>query len=300
MNQLQKYTWLIETIRRAGKISHKNLSDRWEHESLLSDFRPLPRATFNRWRKAILDQFSIDIRCQMGDNLYYIANPEEVKQDKLKNWMLDSLAVGNAIGESMALKGRILVDEIPSGRDHLITMLEAMKRNRVVTITYHPFKKDRSFTFPVHPYCVKLFENRWYVLAKNVDYGDMRLYGLDRIEHAEIRTETFHLPKDFDAETFFATAFGIVVDANVPPQRIVIRANAEHKPYLTTLPLHHSQRLIEDHGDYADFELYVAPTYDFVMRLLQVGAMVEVLSPPTLRQTMKHWTTDLHNLYKND
>ena len=24
MNQLQKYTWLIDTIRRAGKISHKD------------------------------------------------------------------------------------------------------------------------------------------------------------------------------------------------------------------------------------------------------------------------------------
>lgn len=30
MNQLQKYTWLIDTIRRAGKISHKDLSDKWE------------------------------------------------------------------------------------------------------------------------------------------------------------------------------------------------------------------------------------------------------------------------------
>lgn len=30
MNQLPKYTWLIETIRRAGKISHKDLSDKWQ------------------------------------------------------------------------------------------------------------------------------------------------------------------------------------------------------------------------------------------------------------------------------
>lgn len=38
MNQLQKYTWLIDTIRRARKISHKDLSDRWEHEKDLSDY----------------------------------------------------------------------------------------------------------------------------------------------------------------------------------------------------------------------------------------------------------------------
>ena len=49
MNQLQKYTWLIDTIRRAGKISHKDLSDKWERNKDLSDCKPLHRATFNRW-----------------------------------------------------------------------------------------------------------------------------------------------------------------------------------------------------------------------------------------------------------
>ena len=41
--------------------------------------------------------------------------------------------------------------------------------------------------------------------------------------------------------------------------------------YLNSLPLHHSQRLIEDCGEYADFELYLSPTYDFIMKLLQSG-----------------------------
>lgn len=59
MNQLQKYTWLIDTIRRAGKISHKDLSDRWSRNKDLSDWNELPRATFNRWRKAIYEQFGI-------------------------------------------------------------------------------------------------------------------------------------------------------------------------------------------------------------------------------------------------
>lgn len=64
LNQLQKYTWLIETIRRAGKISHKDLSDRWSRNKDLSDGRELHRATFNRWRDAIFEQFGIMIDCQ--------------------------------------------------------------------------------------------------------------------------------------------------------------------------------------------------------------------------------------------
>lgn len=301
MNQLQKYTWLIETIRRAGKISHKDLSDKWEREKDLSDYKPLHRATFNRWRLAIYEQFSIDIQCQrVGGYLYYIANHDDIDEDKLKKWMLDSFAVGNIIGENLSLKGRILVDEIPSGRDHLTTILEAMKENKVVNITYRPFKKSHGYTFPIEPYCVKLFENRWYVLAHNIHYDDIRLYGLDRVENVDVTDERFKLPNDFDAAEYFSTAFGIVVGYDVEPERIVIRANEDHKHYLKSLPLHHSQRLIEDCGEYADFELYLAPTYDFIMKLLQAGAMIEVVSPPLLRKTMKGWISDMYNLYKND
>ncbi|MDE5610415.1 MAG: WYL domain-containing protein, partial [Odoribacter sp.] len=91
MTQLQKYTWLIDTIRQAGKISLEELSARWERCKDLSDCRPLSRATFNRWKDAIFSQFGILISCQrIGGYLYYIENPEAIDEDRLKKWMLDS------------------------------------------------------------------------------------------------------------------------------------------------------------------------------------------------------------------
>ncbi len=301
MTQLQKYTWLIETIRRAGKISHRDLSDKWERCKDLSDCKPLHRATFNRWRDAIFSQFGIIIDCQrVGGYLYFIANPEDIDEDELKKWMLDSFAVGNLIGENLSLKDRIVVDEIPSGRDHLTTLLEAMKENRVVNIEYRAFKYSRSFKIPVEPYCVKLYENRWYMLGHNLSKDTIRLYGLDRIELVAITEQEYKLPKNFSSSEYFSNYFGIVIDDDVEPERIVIRSNADHTPYLKSLPLHHSQKLVEDNGEYADFELYLAPTYDFVMKLLQAGAMIEVISPTSLRQTMRGWISDMHELYKND
>ena len=137
------------------------------------------------------------------------------------------------------------------------------------------------------------------MLAHN-NHDEIKIYGLDRFENVEITDESFMLPNGFDAEEYFATAYGIVIGYDVQPERIVIRANENHKHYLKSLPLHHSQRMIEDCGEYADFELYLAPTYDFVMKLLQVGSMVEVLSPATLRRTMTGWISDMYELYKND
>lgn len=300
MTQLQKYTWLIDTIMRAGKISHKELSARWANHKDLSDTKPLNRSTFNRWRDAIFEQFNIIIDCQKrGGYLYYIANPEDIDENMLKKWMLDSFSVYNTISENLSLKGRILVEEIPSGRDHLTTILEAMKSNLIVNITYHQFNRADSHTFTIEPYCVKLFENRWYVLGRN-NREEIRIYCLDRMEEARLTDTSFRIPKDFDPGKYFSNAYGVVVDNKIEPERIVIRASKSHKNYLKSLPIHHSQHLIEDFGEYADFELYLSPTYDFVMRLLHVGAMIEVLSPHSLRKEMKKWTGDMAALYKND
>lgn len=108
------------------------------------------------------------------------------------------------------------------------------------------------------------------------------------------------MPINFDAVDFFSTAYGIVIGHELKPERIVIRAYENHKHYLKSLPLHHSQHLIEDLGEYADFELYLSPTYDFVMKLLQSGPMIEVISPESLRKTMQQWISDMNELYKND
>ena len=114
MLQLQKYTWLIDTIRKAGKISLEEISNRWERNKDLSDYKPLSRATFNRWKDAIFSQFGIIISCQRaGGYLYYIENPEDIDEDELKKWMLDSFAVSNLISENLSLKGRILDSVCP-------------------------------------------------------------------------------------------------------------------------------------------------------------------------------------------
>lgn len=300
MNQLQKYTWLIETIRRAGKITHKDISDKWERAIENDECAPLPRATFNRWKDAILDTLGIRIACQRtGGYLYYIENPEDINRDKLKQWMLDTFAVGNIVSEHLPQKERILVEEIPSGRVWLTVILSAIQENRILNMTYRPFQKEKGYTYPVAPYCVRLFEGRWYLVAYAVMSEGVRTYALDRIEWLETTDETFNLPSDFSASDYFSDYYGMVTDGT-EPTRIVLRANESHKHYLKSLPLHHSQRLIEDCGGYADFELYLAPTYDFVMKLLSVGAMIEVLEPLSLRKTLKGWISEMYELYKND
>ena len=299
MTQLKKHIWLIETLRRHGKISFKEISDLWERNKDMSDYEPLHRGTFNRWRKDILITLGIDIKCQeSGGYLYFIANPDDIHENKLKHWMLDTFSVGNLVQDNLSLKNRILVDEIPSGLLYLTPIMEAMKGNRVLEITYTSFRTGKTMAITVDPYCVKLFEGRWYMLAKQKTKDKPKIYGLDRIRSLTILNDTCKLPKAFSATEYFETMYGIVSDKQTP-MRIILRAYTQHKEYLKSLPIHHSQRLIEDHEDYADFELRVAPTYDFIMRLLHDGAWLEVISPESVRKTMKGWIYDMYEHYED-
>ena len=73
-----------------------------------------------------------------------------------------------------------------------------------------------------------------------------------------------------------------------------------HQHYMRSLPLHLSQKELCSCAEYADFELTLRPTYDFIMELQRYGTMIEVMEPQSLRQTMKCCISDLCKLYKND
>lgn len=299
MTQIQKYTWLINTLRNAGRLSYQEISARWERNFMFSEGNPLPRATFNRWREDIRNLFQIEISCQRtAGNLYYIENPDAIEDDAVGKYILDSISAGNLIYENRSLKDRIVIDCKPSGYNHLPYILSAMKENRSIKMTYQSFEDSSPNVFLFEPYCVKLFENRWYVLGRNLKRNVLLCYGLDRILDLTIEENRFKIPQSFSADKFYHNLYGIVSEKD-KPKRIVLRAYGNHAKYLASLPLHHSQQTLEKTEEYTDFELFLVPEYDFIMRLLHDGALIEVLQPLSLRKAMKGWITDMYELYED-
>ncbi len=300
MTQAEKHIWLIDTVRRHGRISLEELSQKWQDNDELSGGKELQRCTFNRWRNQIACQYGVYIECEKcGGYQYYIDNPEELEDSKLKKWMLDSVGVSNIIAGNKGLSGRIVVDEIPSGRDFLAPILAAMRENNVLRMTYQAYGKN-AHTFDIEPYCIKLHQNRWYVLGKGGN-GKLWIYGLDRIKGLDPAGRKFKMPRDFNAEDYFALHFGIVLHDGTKPCRVKLRAYDNHVNYMRSLPIHPSQEeVVTEEGSYSDFQYFLAPTYDFIMAILGMGSMIEILEPAHLRKDMKGWVRDLAEMYLND
>lgn len=255
---LKNYIWLINTIYHSRGISLEEINERWIKNDM-SDGEPLSRATFNRYKEAIEEIFDLTIDCQRkGGYLYSIKNESMLKSNKYQNWLLDTLSVSNMLIESDSLQSRILLENIPAGKQYLQLIINAMKQDHKLQMTYHKFGQQDSYTITIEPYAIKVFKQRWYLLAKSPKRDTPSIYALDRVEYLEETEETFQFPEDFDTEAFFRDCYG-VLSTDDKAQRIVIRTYPPYMNYVRTLPLHHSQKEIKTTSQYADFEFYLKP-----------------------------------------
>ena len=163
---------------------------------------------------------------------------------------------------------------------------------------YQRFGKQEVRRINAEPYAIKVFKQRWYVLANDDKWEIPAVYALDRIVSLEETNEDFVFPTDFDAEAFFKDCYGVLCGTNDKAQKIVLRAYPPYISYLRTLPLHASQKELESTPEYTDFELYLLPTFDFRQELLCQGNEVEVLKPESFRNEIKEILTKTMERYQ--
>lgn len=299
-----RYVWLVDTIYRAGRISFEEINAQWERSSLNDTGEELPLKTFHNHKNAIQQMFDINIECDRRDGYqYYIEHAEDMERGGVRTWLLNTFAVNHLINESHHLKRRILFEEIPSGQRFLTQIIEAMRDNLTLELTYQSFWNSTASTFEVAPYCVKVFRQRWYVVARSLSDERLRVYSLDRIHELRTTENSFTLPEDFDPEAYFADSFGVVVDEKCAVERVKIRVQGIQRQYIRTLPLHASQKEVETAEDVSVFEFHLRPTLDFQQELLthavNAEGDIEVLEPQWLREHIKTVGEDLLHNHQN-
>ncbi|RIY37294.1 WYL domain-containing protein [Capnocytophaga canis] len=291
---LNKQIWLIETILQQDGITLKEIKEKWLKSYLNDEQKDFNRSTFNRYRNIIEDIFGISIICQ--NSKYYIDNKEDIQNNILKKWILNSFTISNFLQEWKSLYHRISLEDIPSGREYLRDIMEAMKQNEQISISYQRFQNDVTKHYVLAPYGVKIFKQRWYVVGFCSELKDIRIFGLDRILKLQRTTEKFKFPTDFNLELFFSSSFGVFTDKQI--ERVVLKTNEEKTKYLKSLPLHHSQKEVKTEDNHTIFEYFLRPTYDFRQEILSHGAEIEVISPNWFREEIQQIVAEMYSSYK--
>ena len=275
---INRYVWFVTTIYNRGPISLEDIQHRFE--SHFGRGEELSERQFHRYTDAVEELFDIEIKYSRSQRGYVISDREGIDNMGMRKWLLQTFSVNGMLHESQELKNRILLEDIPSGQQHLTTIVDAMREGVALSMTYQSFGRSEPTTFEVEPYCVKLFEQRWYMLGKS---DKLRIYSLDRIKALEPTEHKFKMPKKFDATKFFEDYYGIIIgDKEFDVEPVALKVDWWQSKYLRTLPLHHSQVEVERTDEYSIFEYRLCPSFDFRQKILSLGATTEVLAPAEL------------------
>lgn len=171
------------------------------------------------------------------------------------------------------------------GLEFLSVAFNAILYKKVITVEYRSFKSEENLAHVIHPYYLKQYNNRWFLLGKNPLYETLSILALDRMVAIEEKEDEY-IPSTTDFDEYFEDLVGITIPENATIEKIRIRVDASLWPYVKTKPIHGSQRIIKEGHEYADIELNLFINYELISLLFSYGERIIVLEPVELRNRM--------------
>lgn len=185
------------------------------------------------------------------------------------------------------------------GMEHFSVLLGAILAKQPLSILYKPYNgSDREYI--THPYYLKQYNNRWFLVAQIEDQSRLSILSIDRI----IAVETKHIvfkSTEVDMETYFDDIIGVTKDERDVAVDVFIKISHQRYPYLRTKPLHYTQKEIHSMRDEEGVvvKIHVRINKELEAAVLELGCDAEVLAPETLRTTISNKISALFTKYSN-
>jgi len=173
------------------------------------------------------------------------------------------------------------------GMDNFTPLFNAIVEKQPLKLTYQSFKQDSKETIIVHPYYLKQYNKRWFLIAWNDEFNFMANYAFDRIKGIE-NADVAYKPTDVNWLDYFDEMIGVSKDTRTEPQKVLLWVSNASWPYVKTKPLHGAtQRLVnmDETGAYITIEVYL--NYELEQQILSFGENMQVIEPVELKERIK-------------
>jgi predicted DNA-binding transcriptional regulator YafY len=195
----------------------------------------------------------------------------------------DRLGLDHKTKEVIGLESNIDL----KGIEYLSRLYTAITKEEVLKVTYQDFKSANPFTLTFHPYYLKKYNNRWFVLGLNEERNIPTWnLALDRIESIE-QTRKQYKPSDIDWNDYFYDIIGVTRYQDKEPEQVILEYSEDVAPYIETKPLHPSQKSEWLEGK-LQVTIEVIPNYELESLILSFGEKVRVLEPEKLKDKINY------------
>lgn len=174
------------------------------------------------------------------------------------------------------------------GLKYLDELYQAILKKLVLNIDYKSFKARESNIIAIHPFILKEFNNRWFLVGKNHRGKKIMTLALDRIISIDYALDIDYTNEKFNADDYYKNTIGVTVLPDEHLTQVVLKIDASNAPYVETKPFHHSQKTIEKLEDgMIIIQLDVHINYELERLILGFGESIEVMEPRLLRKRIK-------------
>ena len=172
-----------------------------------------------------------------------------------------------------------------TGSEQLTSLIDYIKNQKVIRFNYLRFNAQKGHDHTIHPYFLKEFHNRWYVIGLHDELKQIRTYGIDRISELSHEYKLKYIKPQLDFKEYFSHTIGISMPES-PAVEIILRFNTLQGKYILTQPIHESQEIIENNDECIKVRIFVNINYEIISLILGWGKDVVVEQPLHLRNTI--------------
>ncbi len=207
--------------------------------------------------------------------------------------LTESLSIRNKVSTAPGAFDFVHFEEKPyvSGGAFLQDILNAIIESKKIDITYSKFFQEEEKRYLLDPHVLKEYQGIWYVSGWLEEAKEIRTFALDRIKQLVVTNKDFIRQADFNHQQYFREVIGVTHPNRQKTERILIQAKNTLIPYLRLLPLHVSQKFVDEQAEKSTLEVHLIPNREFFMKILSLGDQVKVVEPQhvvsKLEQTLK-------------
>lgn len=171
------------------------------------------------------------------------------------------------------------------GMQHFALLHEYIRCGQPIVVEYRPYNNPELLEETIHPYFLKQFNSRWFVLGYNAKYDAVTTFALDRIVSIKKSSVPYIPNTRYSFSEYFKNVIGVTVYKERQPEEIVLEIDKDLFPYVGSKPMHPSQQLVRhtDAGN-ALVSLFVIPNFELKQLILSYGRRMKVVSPVYLKE----------------
>ena len=174
------------------------------------------------------------------------------------------------------------------GLEHLDVLYQAILKQVCLLINYQSFNARFPMVIVFHPFILKQFNNRWFLVGKEQGKPQIFTLALDRIVGIEYDLSIPYLNDGFNGDEHYKNTYGVTVLNDDFLQDVILKLDKQNAPYVVTKPFHASQKTVEELEDGSVvIQLCVHLNMEFDRLILGFGESIEVIKPRILRNRIR-------------